>query len=313
MRCVRESSAMPLADVNLNLLVSLKALLDERHVSRAAAQCNVTQSAMSKNLARLRDMFGDQLLVRSGNRLVRTPLAERILPQLDSVLRDVSAVVEAGGFNPAISRRSFTVSITDYLAQHAFPQALATAFSEAPGVSVDLRIWDVNAEDALRDGRVDVASCMLYGQTAPDIVYHTHGEDGFQCLMREGHPAADGVLTLADYISQPHVVITSGTDKQRVIDTALAHTGKRRRVALRVPLYAAAMRTVAMTDLLLTLPGHIARHLASHHGLVVRDLPFPSPRFKYGLMWHRRTDADPANVWLRGHLWHNLQAFGVMP
>lgn len=296
------SAAMHLADVNLNLLVALKALLDERHVSRAAARCNVTQSAMSKSLSRLREMFGDKLLVRSGNSLVPTPLADRLLPQLDDVLRDINTVLESGGFNPATSRRSFAVSVTDYLAQHVLPEALSRAFAEAPHVSIDIRIWDVRGEDALREGKVDVASCILYGDPAPDMMWSVSGQDGFVCMMRAAHPLAVQVLTLESYTAYPHAVITSGTDKQRVIDQAVSRAGARRSIGLRVPLYASAMQTVSRSDMLLTVPAHIARNLAGRYGLVLRDLPFSSPRFKYGLMWHRRTDADPGNVWLRSHL-----------
>lgn len=299
---------MHLADVNLNLLVALKALLDERHVSRAAVRCHVTQSAMSKNLARLRDMLGDRILVRSGNALVRTPLAESLVPRVDAILRDVTGVLESGGFDPAVSRREFAVSVTDYLAQYVLPAALAPAYAEAPYVSVDIRIWNVDVEQALRDGRVDVASCILYGPVAPDMLYSVTGEDGFSCLMRADHPLAGGELTLADYVAHSHVVITSGTDKQRVIDTALAREGERRRVALRVPLYASAMEIVSRSDLLLTVPAHIGRNLGPRYGLFARPLPFDAPRFSFGIMWHRRTDADPGNIWLRGHLLRELFA-----
>lgn len=292
--------------MNLNLLTALKALLDECHVSRAAARMNVTQSAMSKNLAQLRELFGDPLLVRSGNSLIPTTRAVELRAKLDEILRGVGDLLSAGPFEPSSCDRRFIIAATDYVVQYIFPASMEEILSEAPGMGMDLLSWNSGYLEDLCAGRIDLATYMV-----DDIPANVHslrlGEDGFVCMMRERHPLAEGDISLEDYTAFPHAAITTGGDKVRVIDRELSRLGASRRIALRVPFYGSAMELCSRSNMLLTIPEHIARNLGPRFGLIYRPLPFRTDRFEYSIIWHEQFNNNPAHEWFRTRLFEGMR------
>ncbi|GAB4282606.1 MAG: LysR family transcriptional regulator [Deferrisomatales bacterium] len=296
---------MDLGKINLNLLVALKALLEECHVTRAAERVRITQSGMSKNLAQLRELLSDPLLVRSGNALVPTARALDLKARLDALLEGIAELLSEPSFTPAACRRHFTVAATDYVAQYILPGVVERVFAQAPGVGLTAVAWEPHMVDELGGGGVDLATCIV-DRLPPSILRQRIDEDRFVCCLRKGHPL-EPELTLAGYVAYPHVAITAGGDKVKVIDRELARLGHARHVRLRIPYYAPAMEIVARTDLLLTLPHHIARNIGGRFGLVERELPFPVERFEYCLLWHARHDSDPAHRWVREQLFDELR------
>lgn len=297
---------MNLSKINLNLLVSLNVLLETCNVTRAADQLNLSQSAMSKCLAQLRDIFADPLLVRVGNRLEPTPRAVLLKPRLTQWLNDAERLLQAGDFDPARCERTFTLASTDYVAQFILPTALKNIYRQAPRIGIRLLNWDDRSLEALIVGRIDLGTSSI-AQPLANIYCQKIDEDALVCVMSPGHPLAGKELTLEGYIAYPHVVVTSGGDKRRGVDKALAALGICRRIGLEVPYYVSALQIVAGSDLLLTLPAHIARHTTTQFGLVQLPLPFATPSFEYSLIWHERHHQDASHRWLRRMLMSELR------
>jgi len=296
---------MRLSSVNLNLLVALKALLDEVNVTRAAKRLNITQSGMSKNLAQLREIFGDPILVRTGNALMLTERAHELRAGVDAVLADVEGLLMGEAFNPVTCDRRFNLAVTDYVAEHILPDALEIVATEAPNIDVDITLWTQGDVRKLVDGSLDLVSSLV-DESFEGLKTGLIGRDFFVCCMREGHPLENS-LTLDAYCDAGHAAVTSGGDKVRVVDEFLARHGKSRHVHYSVPLYGPVLEMVRRTSLLTTIPMHIACNLRKRYGLTVRSLPFELPEFEYSVIWHERRDHDASHAWFRSRLLQEIR------
>jgi DNA-binding transcriptional LysR family regulator len=292
-----------LAQANLNLLVTLDVLLETRSVTRAAERLGVTVSAVSHGLRALRESFDDPLFVRTRAGLEPTPRALGLAGPLRQGLRTLDQTLEDDPrFHPASSARTFTLATTDYVAAilaGPLMQALAQA---APGVTLDIRsVPESEVEGQLARSEVDVA----IGIPAPameGLVCRRLLDDGFACLVREGHPRVGKRLTLATYVDLQHALISPQGTGGSVVDRLLAERGLARHVALRVQSFVTAPFVVAESDLVLTAPTLLVRTFARHAGLRVLTPPLSIPRFSVYLFWHPRVERDPAHAWLRARL-----------
>lgn len=291
---------MPLSSVNLNLISALKALLDEANVTRAAKRLNVTQSAMSRNLAQLRELFADPLLVRVGNRLVLTERALELRSRVDSVLTEISSMVEGESFDPSTCSSLFRIATTDYVAERVIPDALANMHGEAPEIRVEVSTMGAGDFDRLADRSLDFVSCIMEDYMR-GMEHETIGRDRFKCCMRADHPLREG-LSLDDYCESLHAAVTGTGDKIRPVDNYLIKQGRKRRITFSAPLYGSVLEVVKRSDLLLTIPSHIAHNLSYRYGLTVVELPFELPEFEYSLLWHPCRNADAAHTWFRKRL-----------
>ena len=148
---------------------------------------------------------------------------------------------------------------------------------------------------------------MIHFDALPDNLHgRSLGEDKPVCAMRAGHPLAAGELTLEQYTSWPHARIVAGSDKDSFVERHLARLGMQREVRLAVPFFASALRIVADSDLLLTIPEHIAAVLSRHAPLVWKPLPFDVHTYRYWLLWHARAHHDPAHQWFRNQVYEVL-------
>lgn len=291
---------MPLSSINLNLINSLKALLDEANVTRAAKILNVTQSAMSKNLAQLRDMFDDKLLVRVGNRLVLTERALEIRSGVDVVLADINHLIEGDSFNPATCENLFKIATTDYVAERVLPDALANISVDAPNLRLELSTMGQGDSLKLANRDLDFVSCIK-DESVEGLKFATIGYDKFSCCMRLGHPLQNK-LSFDAYCDAPHAVVTGSGDKVRPVDNYLLQKGRSRKITFSAPLYGSALEVIKRTDLLLTIPSHIAKNLRRQYGLAVIPLPFELPEFEYSLFWHECREQDRSHAWFRQRL-----------
>lgn len=289
------------------LLKALELLLEERQVTRAAVRMGVTQSAMSKMLSKLRELLGDELLVRVGNRMEPTQRAEEILPRLSVIHGELAAIMEAAPFDPATCQRVFSLGLSDYVAQFVLPETLCAIQGEAPGMTLRLISQDAaTLVEDLMENRIQIASAMdVEGEMPPGLVCRWLAEDRFTCVVAKGHPFK-GTPDLNGYLAHPHVVVTGGSDKATPMERALAELGRKRSVPLETSLYGTAMEVVTQSRSILTVPSHIARHLAVRYGAEVAPLPFDVPSFRYGLIWHERFKRDSAHIWLRNQLVEQL-------
>lgn len=287
-----------LSAIDLNLLVVLRALLAERHVTRAASRVGLSQSATSHALARLRELLADPLLVRNGRALSLTPRAERLLPVLERSLGDLeSAVSGEPEFEPSTARRAFTLGMADYLQALIMGPLLRNVATRAPGVDLSVAVFP-NLRELADSGAVD----LVLSVPQPEMRGLDHEplfRDEFVCMVRHGHPQIRSAPTLETYLSQRHVVVAPGGTPGSLVDSVLSERGLKRRVALRVTNFLIAPVVVCQTDFVSTMPVRLARRLAKTYPLRLFPPPIQLPCFDYGMFWHPRLGSDPAQRWLR--------------
>ena len=287
-----------LSSVDLNLLVVLRALLSERHVTRAAARVGLSQSATSHALQRLRELYADPLLVRSGRALTLTPRAARLLPALERGLSDLEgALAPEPGFDPRTARRAFTIGMADYMQALIAGPLLRALAADAPGIDLNFVVFP-NLRERLETGEIDV----VLGVSGVEVGTLNHAplfEEGFVTMVRRDHPRIKRAPSLDKYLAERHLVISPGGTPGSVVDTALALHGHERRIALRVTNFLIAPVVVCQTHLLSTLPMRLAQQLAKTYPLRLVAPPIELPRFEHRISWHPRLEQDAAQRWLR--------------
>ncbi|HHQ4725923.1 LysR family transcriptional regulator [Aeromonas veronii] len=283
---------------NLNLLPTLKVLLETRNISRAAELLHLSQPSISKQLAQLRSEFDDELLVREGQRWLLTPRAELLAAQLADSLGALERLYEAPGFDPSRCERVFRLASSDYVAQHILPDICAALAKEAPLAALEYSLWDKRQLPQLWQSELDLVSTIT--EQVPEQIRGLHqGEDRLAVLMGRHHPLAGKALSLDDYLAWPHLQVSGGGDKDSPVEQVLAPQGLSRRWFARVPFFQAAVEVLLRTDCLMTTPTHIAWQLSCSHGLTFVDLPFATRDQQYHLLWHQRHHQDPAHRWFR--------------
>ncbi|QWZ63728.1 LysR family transcriptional regulator [Aeromonas sp. FDAARGOS 1417] len=283
---------------NLNLLPTLKVLLETRNISRTAELLHLSQPSISKQLAQLRSEFDDELLVREGQRWLLTPRAEALAAQLADSLGALERLYEAPGFDPSRCERVFRLASSDYVAQHILPDICAALAKEAPLAALEYSLWDKRQLPQLWQSELDLVSTIT--EQVPEQIRGLHqGEDRLAVLMGRHHPLAGKALSLDDYLAWPHLQVSGGGDKDSPVEQVLAPQGLSRRWFARVPFFQAAVEVLLRTDCLMTTPAHIAWQLSCGHELTFVDLPFATRDQLYHLLWHQRHHQDPAHRWFR--------------
>jgi DNA-binding transcriptional LysR family regulator len=284
---------------DLGLLVVLDALLQESSVTRAARRVGLSTPATSHALARIRDRFGDPILVRAGRGMVLTPRAEELRPLVRSAVVQAEQVLAAPEpFSPHTVDRAFVVSVTDYVLTLLGSTIDRLAREEAPGLVLRFVPNTLGDAAALRDGATDLA-VGIYGDLPPELKMRELLTDRFVCALRRAHPAAKKRLTLARFCKLDHVQVAPRGQPGGYVDDLLAERGRQRRIARTTPFFGAALALVAEADYVLTVSERIARRAADARDLVLLPPPLPLEPYALNLLWHPRMDADPAHAWLR--------------
>ena len=284
---------------DLNLLVTLDVLLAEGSVARAAKRLRLSPSAMSRALARLREVTGDPLLVRAGRGLVPTPRALELRERVGQLVQDGDAVLRPAE-NLDLKRlvRTFTLRTREGFVENFGPDLIARVAKEAPGVR--LRFLSKTDKDStpLRDADVDLETGVIGKMMGPEIRTQGLFRDRYIGAVRPGHPLSQNKITPARYAAGQHVFVSRrGLDKGP-IDEALASLGLERQVVAIVGGFSAALALARASDLIASVP---ERHtLNLRVGMHCFPLPVALPDITVSLFWHPRLDADPAHRWLRG-------------
>lgn len=293
-------SDVDVSTVDLNLLTTLDALLREGSVTRAARRLAIGQPAASHALGRLRVLFGDPLLVRTGRTMVLTPRAEALREPLSRVLGDAARLWrEQPRFDPTETRRAFSVACPDVLAP-LLPRLCARLYAAAPGAR--LEVSDRGASDvlALETGQTDLALGPGPAEGA-GLLTRGLGHVHFGVVARRGHPALGKgrKLRARAWVEHPHVMVRTGTRSRSFVGEALEREGMQRRVGLVVPTFLAALVAVSETDLFFAAPRELVEPLLPRLGLVVVAPPIAVPAVPIVALWHERFQADPAHRFLR--------------
>ncbi len=288
---------MPTPD--LNLLVTLDVLLAERSVARAARRLQLSPSAMSRTLARLRETTGDPLLVRAGRGLVPTPRALELCERVGRLVQDAEAVLRpTGKLDLQQLIRTFTLRTREGFVENFGPDLMARVGKEAPGVRLRFVQKPDRDSASLRDGSVDLDTGVVGKTMGPELRTQALFRDRFVGVVRSGHALGEGVITPRRYAAGRHICVSRrGLDKGP-IDEALNPLGLEREIVAIVDGFSAALALARATDLIASVPErHTANLRAGMHSF---PLPVATPEFTVSLLWHPRLDADPAHRWLRG-------------
>jgi DNA-binding transcriptional LysR family regulator len=295
----------PGRNVTLHLLESLDHLLAECSVSRAAMRAGVSQSTMSNNLADLRRVFNDPLLVQQGRRLVPTPRALQVAGSVRESLRAIQESIEGSiDFDPTRAPRAFTLITVDFV-QALMLQPLVERWS---GLSSNLELAVLplvldTLDEQLASGQADVA---ILGRryVSPALRGAPLFSENWVLLARRNHPVLAGGVDVRRYLACAHILVSPiGRQFSSSIDSALAKAGHGpRHIRVCVPQYIAALQLASSSDLVVTVPRTLAQRNAARHGLVEAELPFPTEPFELWQVWHERAHHDKADRWLREQL-----------
>ncbi|MBP2479153.1 DNA-binding transcriptional LysR family regulator [Crossiella equi] len=285
-----------LQEVDLNLLVPLQALLEECHVSRAAARLAMSQPAMSRALQRLREVFADELLVRSREGYELTPRAARLRHELAQVVPQLTSLLGASEFDPATSGETFRVAGTDYALAVLAEGLFTVAPHEAPNSVVDFSAWYDGVTGAVERGVLDLL--VAAAAADPPLASEHLFDDGHLCLVDPAHPAAGRGLDLAAFYRYPHVAVgfPHGVPSPAPVVPRLYAN---RRVAARVPYFGSVPHVVRGTELIATVPARLGTRLVAEHGLCGFPPPVTLAPLRCFMVWHPRLENYPAHRWLR--------------
>jgi DNA-binding transcriptional LysR family regulator len=284
---------------DLNLLTTLDVLLAEGSVARAARRLQLSPSAMSRALARLRATTGDPLLVRAGRGLVATPRAIELRDRVSHLVRDAEAVLRpAERIDPKKLTRSFTLRVSEGFAESFGPALLAKIAKDAPGVTLRFLPKTDRESSALRNGLADLETGVIASTTGPEVRTQALFRDRFVGVTRKGHRLSKGRVTVARYAAEHHAVVSRHGAGQGPIDEPLKLLNFERRAAVIVGGFATAIALARATDLVASVPERHTSALRS--GMFSFALPFAAPQILISMMWHPRLDADVAHRWLRG-------------
>jgi DNA-binding transcriptional LysR family regulator len=291
--------------LDLNLLVTLDVLLSEHNVTRAAERLHFSQPSVSVHLARLRDVFGDPLLLPGPRGMRPTARAEAVREPLRQVLDALERVVSpASPFNPAEANQTWRVAAADYAESTILLPALAGLRSAAPGTR--LAVLELDPPRIARQAE----------QGEIDLAFHTSDDapsglrrralftERYVLAGRAGHPRLKRRPTLAQFCALDHVIVSpDGGGFRGITDEVLAEAGLARRVVLSVPHFLFVMSVLASTDLVAMLPSRLVRDTSM---LRVVEPPVDIPGYEMAMLWHERSHRDPAHQWLREYIAHSV-------
>ncbi len=289
-----------LSALDLNLLPALEALLKRRNVSHAAADVGLSQPAMSRALARLRDVLGDTLLVRvPGGGYALTPRAEALSTQLIATLDHVKAVFRDPSFDPARVQRTIRIAGIDTHTILLAPALMAKLAKRAPGIDIRFENYGPDLVERVETGRLDLAFATATTPLPPGARSESYAHDRLVLVLRKGHPMAKKKWTIEDYGKVSHVGISILGDAGSELDAQLARVGVHRRMALVTPHFIAALAAVSETDMATTLSRVFASRFAHEFGLTLKEPPLPNLDLELTVVWSHVRAADPVLAWLR--------------
>ena len=283
---------------DFNLLLTLDVLLAEGSVARAARRLQLSPSAMSRALARLRKVTGDPLLVRAGRNLVATPRAIELRTQVEALVDGANAVLRpAEKLDLGQLDRRFTLRTSEGFAETFGPRLLALTNEQAPGVTIHF-LTKLDKESApLREGEVDVETGVIDAQTAPELRALPLFEDRWVGVMRQDHPLTQAPMTDSRFAEASHVLVMRRGLHSADVDEAVRLAGLERKIATAVTGFSTAIALARETDLIATVPERHTEGL--RNGMHSFALPVEVTPFTVSMLWHPRMDGDLAHRWLR--------------
>jgi DNA-binding transcriptional LysR family regulator len=294
--------------MNLNLLLALHWLLVERSVTRAAVRLGVTQSAMSRSLGQLREWFGDPLLLSAGRRMLLTARAAGLREPLTASLDGLRGLLRPPqAFDPATATGTVRMAATEHALGAVVHEFLGRLMRRAPRLDVQIEPAGRDVFSQLAAARLELLVVPKVGRLPEELRAADLLHERFRTIVRRNHPDARRKLTLRRFCELEHVVVYPlGGDADSLVSRVLTQRGLERRVAIRVPYFESALRIVAESDYIATIPAALGNPTARSGtgsrrppALVCLEPPLAIPGFVLQTVWHRRHDDDPLQRWLR--------------
>lgn len=298
--------------LDLNLLVTLEALLTEQNVTRAAARLHLSQPAVSAQLSRLRDVFDDPLLIPAQRGMTPTAKASDLLVPLRQALDQVRAAVSShGDFVPANSRLTVNIACTDYLQSAVLRGLIVNIRARAPDMRLALRTLDISRLEAqMAGGDVDLA--LMTPQAAPTSLRTRHlFNEHYVLIGRRDHPGLKTPVTIERFAGFEHVIVSlQGGDFTTPVDEALAALGLRRKVVLSASSFLFVPEIVSRSDMVALVPMRLVHEHA--HRLKVVSCPLPLEGFAVGMVWHGRSHGHSGHRWVRDTIVSSIDGQGCL-
>jgi len=294
--------------IDLNLLVTLEALLTERNVTRAARRLHLSQPSVSVQLRKLRQIFADPLLSAAPGGMLPTTRGQSLLQPLRTALADMRLVLESPArFDPSAAGNTWQIAAADYAEYAILLPLLARMREAAPGVRIAVReAAHSRMIKQLESGAIDLGLLAL--DAPPErlrsrILFKEH----YVLVARKRHPALKRKLTIDLFCELEYVVVSpEGGGFAGITDTMLESRGRRRRVVLSVPHFLFVPEVVARTDLVAMLPYRLMQDRSDHLQIVAPPLSIPP--YEMAMIWHERAHLDPAHTWLREQVYRSATA-----
>lgn len=289
---------MCMASPDLNLLITLDALLAEGSVVGAARRLRLSPSAMSRALTRLRETTGDPLLVRAGRGLAPTPRAQALRDHVRQLVEAAEGVLRPDETLDLLSlARTFTLRTSDGFVENFGADLIARVRADAPAVRLNFLQKTDKDSGPLRDGRIDLETGVVEESLGPEVRTQALFRDRLVGVVREGHPLDQGGFPRSWYADAEHVAVSRSGLEVDAVDRPFLPADLQRRVTTLVSGFSAALALARASNLVATVPD---RHTGSlRQGMVTVSLPMPTTAFTVAMLWHPRLDADPAHRWLR--------------
>ncbi len=287
-----------LRQADLNLLIVFTVLAEERNVTRAAARLFLSQPAVSRALQRLRDMFHDDLLIRTANGYEPTPKGQRLLQDLATMLPRLDRLMAGGDFDPSTEDATFRIAATDHAAQLLVPLLCNSVLSNPTKVDFSFVPLHAGQYEALEKGRLDLVLNADHDTSTFHLSKEVIFEVDFVCVVSR-KSKFERAITLKQYLAAKHVAVDIIGGVQTHPDRHLAAIGEKRRCPLVVAQHTVAMRVAAVTDMIATVPRRMALLEAPKKVTKILEGPAALGSFKYVMIWHQRMQTDAAHIWLR--------------
>jgi DNA-binding transcriptional LysR family regulator len=316
--CRRET--VSIGRMDLNLLKVFEAIYQDRNLQLAGKRLNLTPSAVSHALQRLRELVGDELFMRTGKGMVPSGRATAMAPSLRESLSRIEAVLDVEPFSPESSRRRFVIAANDHVTAVIVAPLSRELQIVAPGVDLVIRpSTRLDLAEQIDLGRIDLA-IGIFSQIPPRLSSRTLMSQGEAILMRKGHPASRRKLTLRDLTKYPLLTLSVGGEEEGAVDGFIVERGLARqsemfdrhaleealfesktvpRVRMTVPHSLAIPALLRDTEMLSIVPASLAVALTKTGELIRRQLPYPAGPKIIRAVWHRRNEHDVGHAWMR--------------
>ncbi len=288
-----------MTNIDLRLLTIVNELHKTRSVSQAAENLELSQSAVSMSLARLRKHFQDPLFVRTPDGMEPTPQMTELIELLEKAEGLLeTALVHRVAFHPATSDRVFRVGATDMVRVTLLPELMRRLQAHARAVGVEVQDISEETPRQLHAGRLDLALGFL-PSTSSGFCQQRLFRDRFVCAVRANHPRIEGTLSREQFEQESQVVLATPGSGNEMVEKALEENRIQRKVRLRLPGCFGLSSLLTGADYLAIVPEHLGRLIAGPGRIKLVALPFTLPPFYIVQHWHERYTHDPANKWLR--------------